>query len=91
MKSCHICANRPHRLGFDFLSLHSTFEGDLLSILSSSRVCVPSLPRDASQLTEVIIHYPHVILANRTEGFLRSYGNAAPSWNQTGWKNDEVM
>lgn len=47
---------------------------------------MPSLPRDASQPSEVISHYPHVILANRTEGFLRSYGSAASSLNQAGWK-----
>lgn len=46
-----------------------------------------SLPRDVSQLTKVIIHYPHVILANRTEVFLRSHGSAAPSLNQAAWKN----
>lgn len=82
MKSCHICTSGPHRLGFNFLSLHSPFQGDVLSIFFLSQAYVPSLPRGASQLTEVSIHYPRVILAKRTEGFLRSHGSAALSFNQ---------
>lgn len=65
-----------------------TFQGDLWSIFSESQLYVPSLPKEASRLTEVIIRHPHVILANRTEVFPGGLsGSAAPSFEPGRLKN----